>query len=363
MKATAEKIQHLRMKIDEIDTRILRLLNKRAEIACLAGKMKSQQGFSAYDPAREEEILNRLISENQGPFPDHSLSFVFREVLSACRGLEAELSVAYLGPPASYSHVACLRHFGTSIRAVPVEGILDVFDGVEKKRVTYGVIPVENSNEGSVNVTLDALMESEVRICGEVLLRISHSLLSRCKRVEEVRKVYSHPQALGQCRNWLRKNLDHAEQVETASTAKATEIAAGERNAAAIASSFAGRFYDLRALASEIEDHSNNFTRFLILGQERCQKTGKDKTSLLFSIPHRSGSLFSVLKPFAQRKINLTRIESRPVKNRPWEYVFFLDLEGHELDRAVQSALEELERKVLFLKLLGSYPRGRSLEG
>ncbi len=352
-----EKIKTLRKRIEGIDGQILHLLQERARMALEIGKVKSEVQMDPYNPQREEEILKRLKEQNPGVFPQQAIPSVFREIISACRSLETELTVVYLGPPATYTHLACLERFGSSIRAVPRESILEVFEAVERGRANFGVVPIENSTEGVVNRTLDILIESDSKICGEVSLRVSHDLLSRSGDAGEIRKIYSHPQALGQCRQWLGRNFPGLPLLETVSTAKAAQMALEDPTAAAIASSLASRLYELRVVESQIEDYLHNYTRFLILGRQIPGRTGKDKTSLLFSIADSPGSLYEGLKPFSEKAINLTKIESRPIKDKPWQYVFFLDLEGHTLDPQVEEAVSRLKKKVLFLKLLGSYPR------
>lgn len=265
--------------------------------------------------------------------------------------------VVYLGPPATHTHLACFKYFGNSVHALPRENLQDVFEIVEKGEADHGVVPVENSTEGSVNRTLDLFIESEVRIFGEILIRICHNLLSKTGKAEDIQKIYSHPQALEQCRQWLRKNFPHALLYETVSTAKAAQMASKDLKAGAIASSFAGSLYNLKVIVSQIEDYLHNYTRFLVLGRQMRERTGKDKTSILFSISHSPGSLHRVLKPFSEKGINLTKIESRPMKNRPWEYIFFLDFEGHLTDPLTQEAMAELKENLLFYKYLGSYPR------
>jgi chorismate mutase/prephenate dehydratase len=352
-----EKIKIHRQKIETIDGQILRLLNERAEVAREVGKVKSEANMDAYSPQREEEILKRLNLPNPGPFPQGAISPVFREIISACRSLEVELTVVYLGPPATYAHLACIERFGSSIRALPEESIQEVFEAVERRKANYGVVPIENSTEGVVNRTLDMFIDSELKICGEISLRISHDLLSRSGDSKDIDKIYSHPQALAQCRQWLRRNFSHVPLVETTSTAKAAQMAAEDPKAAAIASSFASHLYGLKAFESQIEDYFHNYTRFLVLSSQMSDRTGKDKTSLLFSISHSPGSLYRMLRPFSEKSINLTKIESRPIKDKPWEYVFFLDLEGHAMDSPIHEAVNELKKNVLFLKFLGSYPR------
>jgi chorismate mutase/prephenate dehydratase len=332
-----EKIKIHRQKIETIDGQILRLLNERAEVAREVGKVKSEANMDAYSPQREEEILKRLNLPNPGPFPQGAISPVFREIISGCRSLEVELTVVYLGPPATYAHLACIERFGSSIRALPEEGIQEVFEAVEREKANYGVVPIENSTEGVVNRTLDMFIDSEVKICGEISIRISHDLLSRSGDSKDIDKIYSHPQALAQCRQWLRRNFPSVPLVETTSTAKAAQMAAEDPKAAAIASSFASHLYGLKAIESQIEDYFHNYTRFLVLGSQVSERTGKDKTSLLFSISHSPGSLYRMLRPFSEKSINLTKIESRPIKDKPWEYVFFLDFEGHALDSPILS--------------------------
>jgi chorismate mutase / prephenate dehydratase len=357
MSERKEGLTVIRNEIEAIDRKISDLLNHRAAMALKAGAVKREKTLDVYDPVREREILDRLARDGKGPFPPHALSSVFREIISACRSLETELSVAYFGPPGSYTHAACVEYFGTSIRAEAQPGIQEVFESIDRGQSLYGVVPVENSTEGSVDRTLDLFIDSEVKICAEVMLRISHELLSRCLRRESICRIYSHPQAFGQCRNWLRKNLPGAELIETASTSKAAEIASGEEGSAAVASSYAGGLYGLNAVASHIEDSVQNYTRFLVLGPRRPGRTGNDKTSVLFSIPHFPGALHRILKIIAERGINLTNIESRPMKGKPWEYIFFMDFDGHSADAPITETLEELRANVLFMKVLGSYQK------
>jgi len=352
-----EKLKILRQKIEMVDGKILRLLDDRAKIAMDVGKLKTEGKMDFYDPQREGEILAGLTQKNTVAFPQKALQSVFREIISACRSLEVELTVAYLGPAASYTHLASVKHFGNSIHALSQETIEKVFEAVESKKVGYGVVPVENSTEGAVDRTLDVIAESKLAICGEVLLRISHHLLSQTGTRKDIQEIYSHPQAFGQCRGWLMKNFPNTPLIEATSTAKAAEIAAREGKTAAIASSFAAERYGLNVIESRIEDDYYNYTRFLILGEHSPRRTGNDKTSILFSIPHAPGTLYQVLKIFSERRINLTKIESRPMRGKPWEYVFFVDIEGHMTDRPVDEAVSELKKTVLLTKLLGSYPK------
>jgi chorismate mutase/prephenate dehydratase len=352
-----EKIRDLRQRIDALDRQILHLLNERAEMVLEMGKVKLEGKISSYDPDREAEILQHLVKQNSGPFPKQAIAPVFREIISACRSLENGLTVVYLGPPTSHTHQACIKHFGSSIEAISRESIRDIFENVEKGEADFGVVPIENSTEGVVNQTLDMFIGSEINICGEISVQISHDLLSKTGKRHDIRKIVSHPSALAQCRERLRKNFPHVETVETVSTAKAAQIATEDRAVAAVASSLAAELYGLKVIESRIEDHIQNYTRFLILGQQSREKTGRDKTSILFSIPHSPGSLFRVLKPFDEKEINLTKIESRPVKDKPWEYIFFLDFEGHATDAPIQETLDQMKGNLLFMKVLGSYPR------
>lgn len=352
-----EKMQYLREKIEALDDEILRLLNQRAEIVLEIGQVKSKSNLNFYDPKREKEIVHRLTSQNSGPFPQQAISSVFHEIISACRSLEVILNVVYLGPAATNTHLACLGHFGSSAQTSLRESIPDVFEALEREEANYGVVPIENSTEGSVNRTLDMFIESDVKICGEIMMRISHGLLSLDGRPEDIRKIYSHSQALGQCKKWLRKNYPSVSLIETVSTAKAAQMAAQDPRAGAIASSLAARLYGLKVVKSQIEDYFHNYTRFLVLGRQSAERTGKDKTSILFSISHAPGTLYQVLKHFSERGLNLTKIESRPVRDRAWEYVFFIDFEGHVRDDSIKELLVELEKNALFLKFLGSYPR------
>jgi len=351
------KIKILRQQIDSLDREILQRLNERAKAAVEVGKIKKEAQEDLYNSQREEEIVKALGCLNSGPFPNRAISSVFREIISACRSLEVELKVVYLGPPATYTHLACIERFGNSVSLLPRESIQEIFEAVERGKVDFGVVPIENSTEGMVNGTLDMFIESEVKICGEVLMRISHDLLSKNGRAGEVRKIYSHPQALAQCRRWLKKNFPQVETSEAVSTSRAAQMAALDPTAAAIASPVAARLYGLEAVESGIEDYVHNYTRFLVLSRRTEKPTGRDKTSFLFSTVDSPGSLYRVLKPLAEKEINLTKIESRPIKDKPWEYVFFLDFEGHLLDPQIQEGVAELKKNVLFLKHLGSYPR------
>ncbi len=350
-------IEELRRQIDALDSEVLELLNRRAEIVGKIGEEKSKGNIAYHSPEREEEIIGRLTRENRGPFPSRAVRGVYREILSACLSLEQTLKVGYLGPQATFTHMACMKRFGQLAEYIPLRGIGDVFKEVEKGKADYGVVPVENSTEGMVSHTLDMFVDSDLNICGEILMEVSHHLLSKHGEKGRIAKIYSHPHAIAQSRNWLDANMARVALFEVPSTAAAAEIAAKDETAAAIASELASRLYDLKMVASRIEDSPYNFTRFLIIGQTSSPMTGNDKTSILFAIRDRVGALFRMLEPFAHHQINLTKIESRPSRYRVWEYIFYVDFEGHAGETPVKAALERLREECLFLKVLGSYAR------
>lgn len=345
-----------RVRIDDLDRQLLKLLNQRAAIALEVGRVKREAGRPLFVPEREQAILEGLLQLNDGPLPAEAVRAVWREIFSASRTLQRPFRVAYLGPVATFTHLAALEHFGASAEYVPLRGIPEVFAEVEHEWADVGVVPVENSTEGAVNHTLDRLIDSELLIEGEVRVTIHHYLLSRAGDLSEVKQVFSHPQALAQCREWLDRNLPHAQMAEVTSTTVAAERALEDPTAAAIASELAGQLYRLPTLGERIEDFAQNVTRFLIIGRRAIGPTGRDKTSILLSIKDEIGALHRILEPVAAARLNLTKIESRPTRRRPWEYVFFVDFEGHRADAVVQGALEALRERCLFLKVLGSYP-------
>ncbi|RMH07516.1 MAG: prephenate dehydratase [Nitrospirae bacterium] len=354
----SEKIEECRKAIDRLDDEILRLLNERSKYVIAIGQAKRALDVNAplHTPGREAAIVERLIRQNPGPFPNEAIRPVYREIMSASLSLEGPQTVAYLGPPATFTHLAALRKFGQSARYVPVNGIKDVFDEVERGRATFGVVPIENSTEGVVNYTLDMFIDSTLTIYGEVLQEVSHHLMSKATRLDEIQTIYSHPHAIAQCRNWLETNLPAVALAETPSTSKAAERCAEEPRAAAIASDLAAEMYGLHILKSRIEDNINNFTRFLVLARHAAEKTGKDKTSIMLSVKDRAGALYDLLRPFASNGINMTKIESRPSRRKAWEYIFFVDFEGHLEEDRIRKTLEEVKSRCLFLKILGSYP-------
>jgi len=355
---THKNIQQYRQSIDRIDDEILKLLNERSENVVEIGKLKKQSDTEAnlHTPGREAEIVDRLMRQNQGPFPNDAIRTVYREIMSASLSLEGPQTVAYLGPRATFTHLACIQKFGESAQYVPVNSIKDVFNEVERGRANFGVVPIENSTEGVVNHTLDMFVDSSLLIYGEVLQEVSHHLLSKADRSEDIKKIYSHPHAIAQCRNWLETNLPHVPVSEVPSTARAAELCVDDLSGAAIASELAGQLYGLKVLKARIEDNINNFTRFLILSQKPSERTGKDKTSVMLSVKDKVGALYELLRPFASHGINMTKIESRPSRRKAWEYIFFVDIEGHLEEDRVKKALEEVKGRCLFLKILGSYP-------
>jgi chorismate mutase / prephenate dehydratase len=351
-------LKPFREQIDALDREIVERLNQRAEVARRIGALKAEREVEAFDPAREQEVLARACAASAGPLPDRSIQAIYREIISACRALEKPLSVAYWGPPASNTHVASLTRFGSQARYTPVDSIAAVFADVEKEAVDYGVVPVENSTEGIVSYTLDMFLESDVKICAELYVQISHNLLSKCESLDQVTRIYTMPQATAQCRRWLDRHGGEIERRDVTTTARAAELAAAEPGAAAIANTAAAEQYGLNVLAERIEDNPRNRTRFLVLSRNGSPPTGRDKTSLLFSVRHEAGELIRALAAFEKYDLNLTLIESRPTKQNPWEYVFFVDVAGHVDDPAnpaVRRALELFRERTLFVKLLGSY--------
>lgn len=354
-----QSLEQLRAEIDTIDASLVDLLNRRAGLAGEVGRIKTSLARDFHVPGREREVHERVARLNRGPLPAEALRGIFREIMSACLALESPMQVAFLGPQATFTHVAAQQQFGQSAQLTPQKSIPAVFEEVEKGRALYGVVPVENSTEGMVSHTLDMFVESDLKITAEVLLEVSHDLLSRTGRMEDVRKVYSHPQALAQCRHWLEENLPNIPLVDVASTALAAQIVAEDLSAAAIAGCAAAEHYGLKVVRSRIEDQVNNFTRFIVVARKMAEPSGNDKTSILFSVKDEPGILYRMLEPFARRGVNLSKIESRPVKTKAWEYIFFLDMAGHVSDPQVGEAIEELRTYCQFLKILGSYPRAK----
>jgi len=348
-------LEKLRRDVDRVDDELAGLLERRAALARRIGELKG--GAPAYRPERESEILNRVIRK-PGLVPPEQMAAVFREIISACRGLEEAISVSFLGPAGTFSEQAVRKHFGTAVQALPVASVDEAFRRCESGGAQFTVVPVENSSEGTVGRTLDLLAATPLRICGEIELRVHQHLLSKEQNSRDIRKIYSHSQSLAQCNAWLGQNLPHAERVPVASNAEAAQRAAQEPGAGAIAGELAAERYGLAALARSIEDDPNNTTRFLVLGNVAPAPSGRDRTSLVMSAENKPGAMHALLTPLAEHRVSMTRIESRPARARAalWEYLFFIDVEGHENDERVAAAIAALRGKAPFLKILGSYP-------
>lgn len=347
-------LDDLRKEIDQTDADILKALARRASIVERIRAEKAQSDTPVHDPAREAQLLRRVCQIGAEPLPAASLQAIYREIISACRALQT-LRVAYLGPPHTHTHLAALRHFGASAQLANCRSVEDVFSTTERGETQVGVVPIENSLNGVIGETCDCLLQTSLTICAETYLPIHHALLARGE-AGAVRTVYSHPQVFAQCREWLRENLPDAEQIAASSTAAAARLAAAADNAGAIAPAGAAEPHGLQVLAENIEDRPDNRTRFFVVGDRETSPTGRDKTSVVFSAAHRAGSLHHALTPLHDHGINMTLIQSRPSRARLWEYVFFVDFEGHVTDRQVQAALDDLQRHCLNLKVLGSYP-------
>ena len=348
-----------RQEIDQIDAKLLQLLNQRAICAQAIGEIKMQRGDNTmYRPEREVQVLIKHMTNNQGPLPDLEVGRLFREIMSTCLALEKPLKVAYLGPEGTFTQQAALKHFGGAVLAEPCYSIDEVFRTVEANVADYGVVPIENSTEGVVNRTLDMLLNSNLLICGETQLRIHQNLITHASHLADIKMIYAHPQSLAQCRNWLDHNLPHAGREASTSNAKAAEFIQDKPQFAALGSINAAKVYDIPVFQENIEDDPSNTTRFLALGKGLITKSGKDKTSLLISANDRPGLLFHLIEPFARHGITMSHIESRPSKKDLWGYVFFIDILGHHSDENVQNALKEVKAISSQFKILGSYPSG-----
>ena len=344
-----------RKAIDRLDAHIVKLLNERTKHVLAIGEIKLKAGEEIYAPHRERAVLHRICRLNEGPMTNESLRAIYREVMSSALSLEKSMTVAYLGPEATFTHQASIRRFGSSLRYSPQKTITDVFSEVSKHRADYGVVPIENSTEGVVTHTLDMFVDSDLKIVSQIVLRVQHCLLSNWRR-SQIKKLYAHPQALGQCRGWVQAHMPRVEIIETSSNARSAELASKERGAAAIAGVLAAEKYGVPVLEQDIQDNAANATRFLVLGRQGSPPSGNDRTSLMFSIMDRVGALYHALAPFRRYRINMTKIESRPSKRKAWEYFFFIDCDGHVEDRKVAKTLEQLERECSYVKVLGSYP-------
>lgn len=349
-----DKLKDLREKIDVLDARLVKLLSARARLAQQVGHLK--QGAAVYRPEREAQVLRRIAELNPGPLPDRALQQVYTEIMSSCRALEDRMTVAFLGPEGTYSQEAALKHFGGMMPLAAATSIDEVFRRVETGEVGYAVVPVENSTEGAVGRTLDLLLATPARVCGEVMLPIRQCLMSKNKTIGSITRVYSHTQSLAQCQHWLARHLPRAETIAVVSNAEAARLASRERGTAAIASRTAADLYGLQLLARNIEDEARNTTRFLVMASHDAAPSGKDKTSLILATRNVPGAIHELLTPLAANGVSMSKLESRPARTGLWEYVFYVDIEGHARDTNVARALSEIERKASLFKNLGSYP-------
>ena len=350
-------LDNIRNQIDAIDLDLLDLLSRRAELVHQVGLIKKRDGLQIYAPEREEALLRKLVELNRGRMPERSIRAIYREIMSTALALEDDLKIAYLGPEGTWTHQAAIKKFGHSVTYAAQPNFADVFDQVARRRVDYGVVPIENSTEGAVSHTLDLFVDSPLHICAQILLRIENGLMAAIPR-EQIKTLYSHPQVFGQCRSWILKNFPLADLVEVSSTTKAAQLACEHAadGAAALGGLLAAELYGLTLLEESIQDRATNTTRFLVIGEKTCPPTGNDRTSILFAIHDRPGSLVNALRAFDQFQINMSKIESRPSKRKDWEYIFYVDLAGHCAEPKVANALTELGKHCSFVKLLGSYP-------
>ena len=349
-------VAELRKKIDALDRHLVSLLNTRARVAVQIGQLKQVRASDVYVPAREKAVLAHVRRTNRGPLGKEAMDAIYREIISSSRALERQVRVAHFGQATTFTHQAARLRFGASVTYIPCETISDVFEIVRNGQADYGVVPIENSTEGAVTYTLDEFVQTPLRICAEIYLPISHHLMAAGPR-RGIRRVVSHPQVLAQCRNWLHTEMPGVEIMPVTSTAHAAAMAFKDRHVAAIGSILAAEHYHLRELAAEIQDLSGNTTRFLVIGKSFGAPTGDDKTSIFFAVKHKAGALYSALGSLKKYRLNMTKIESRPNKSKAWEYLFFVDIEGHVKDRRVSNALRDLEHHCTLMTVLGSYPR------
>ena len=358
-----DTLQKLRGQIDEIDDQLLELFNRRANCAVNVAQVKRQDSEGSADainffrPDREAQVIQRIKSINQGPLSDDEVGRLVREIMSACLALEQPLKIAYLGPEGTFTQSAALKHFGHSVSTIPMSSIPDVFSSVESGHSDYGLVPVENSTEGVISHTLDMFIDSNLKVCGEVEIRIHHHLANQSQNVSKIKHIYSHQQSFAQCRHWLDQNFPSIERIPVSSNAEAARIAARDESAAAICGLPAVEIFDLQICFESIEDLSDNTTRFVIIGHQDVEPSGDDKTSLLISTKNYPGALLGLLQPLADHKISMNKIESRPAPDRKWEYIFFIDIDGHQQADNVKKALHELKHQAAMFKVLGSYPK------
>lgn len=350
-------LDEIRVQIDAIDSKLLELLSQRADLVHEVGVVKKRDGLQIYAPEREDALLRKLVTMNQGRLPERSIRAIYREIMSAALALEDDMKIAYLGPKGTWTHQAAIKKFGHSVEYLPQNNFAEVFDQVARRKASYGVVPIENSTEGAVSHTLDLFVDSPLRICAQILLRIENNLLSSIPR-EEIKTLYSHPQVFGQCKNWILRHFPNADTVEVSSTTRAAQIASerASEGAAALGGTLAAELNGLEVIESSIQDRATNTTRFLVVSEKTCPPTGNDRTSILFAVRDQPGSLVEALRAFNAFEINMSKIESRPSKQKDWEYIFYVDLAGHCEDPKLADALRELEKHCSLVKLLGSYP-------
>jgi chorismate mutase/prephenate dehydratase len=356
-------LSEIRQKIDTVDSSLIQMLNERAILVHEVGVIKRSEGTEIYAPEREEMLLRSLFKKNaalQGLLTEPAIRAIYREIMSASLALEKDLTIAFFGPQSTNTHQAARSKFGASVQYAPQVGIADVFDAVARGNADYGVVPIENSTEGAINHTLVVFMESDLRICAQILMRIENHLVSNVPR-SEIRKIYSHPQVFGQCRNWLRHHLPSVDLIEVSSTARAAELASTEPQAAAITGKMAAEVYGLQTIDQSIQDVATNTTRFLVIGRSPSPPTGDDRTAIMFCVQDKPGALFHALEPFNRLKISMSKIESRPSKRKAWEYFFFVDIDGHSTEELVANAIDELQKHCTFVKILGTYPKTSSI--
>lgn len=344
-----------RQAIDKLDAQIVKLLNERTKQVLEIGRIKRRSGEEIYAPHRERAVFQRVCSTNKGPLTNEAIRSIYREVMSSALAVEKPMTIAYLGPAATFTHQAAMQRFGASLRYAPLKTIAEVFSEVTKRHADFGVVPIENSTEGVVTHTLDMFIDSELKIVAQIVLPIQQCLMSKAKR-SQIKRLYIHPQSLAQCRGWLQKNFPNVEIIETSSNARSAELAAKEARAGAIAGLLAAEKYGLPVLEHNVQDNAENATRFLVLGRQFPPPSGRDRTSIMFCIADRVGALHGAIIPFRKYRINMTKIESRPSKRKAWEYYFFVDCDGHVNDPKVAKALHDLGQHCVFVKVLGSYP-------
>ena len=350
-----KNLDRLRDDIDKVDTKLLDLISKRASIAQEVGKLKNDGVI--YRPEREAQVLLRLLKDNKGPLSNESITNIFKSVISNCRALEKKLSVSFLGPLGTFSEEATIRQFGENIETIPTDSIDEVFNHVQSGIAHYGVVPVENSTEGAISRTLDLLLTKDLKICGEIILPVHHFFLSKNTNIKKIKTIYAHGQSLAQCHDWLINNAPDIKKVAVMSNAEGAKLASKEKNTAAIASSRAAGLFNLKMLFENIEDEQNNSTRFLVLSSQDVKPSNNDKTSIVVATKNKPGAIAELVAPFAKNKVSMTKLESRPSKIGMWEYVFFIDIEGHQTNKSVKAALNIIESKASFMKILGSYPK------